>query len=164
MILLPNLSDLFDTEDFMFTDTPDPIIATLTDTARTNFARMTLGLLSFELAGFAVGRSGYNATNPVHILPIDSSLTDLEDHFFPPSGIKVLDAIETPTPTTIVADCRLSKDDAIAALGEIGVWAQIVYSINAPDIGTTFLLAVSHFPIVTKTLRQAILYRMIIQF
>jgi len=148
----------------MFTDIPDPIVATLTDEGRTSFAQMTMGLLSFNLAGFAVGRGGYNATNPVKITPIDGSLTALEHQFFPVTGIKALETIETPTLTTVVANCRLAKDEAVSALGEIGVWAEIIYSIAPSDIGRTFLLAVSHFPIVTKTLRQAILYRVIIQF
>ena len=148
----------------MFTDTPDPIIATLTDEARTLFAQSTLGLLSFKLVGFAVGRGGYNATNPVHVISIDSSATSLIDQFFPVTGIKALETIETPTVSTIVANCRLAKDEAVSALGEIGLWAEIIYSIVPSDVGRQFLLAVSHFPIVTKTLRQAILYRMIIQF
>ena len=148
----------------MFTDTPDPIIAVLTDEARTKFAQMTLGMLSFKIKGFAVGRSGYNDTNPVKITAIDSSLIDLEDHFFPAVGIKLVEAVERPTTSTVVANCRLGRDDAIAGLGEIGVWAEIIYSQAPSEIGTTFLMAVSHFPIVTKTMRQAILYRMIIQF
>ena len=148
----------------MFTDTPDPIIATLTDEARTLFAQSTLGLLSFKLVGFAVGRGGYNSVNPVHVTAIDSSSTSLVDQFFPVTGIKALETIERPTISTIVANCRLSKDEAISALGEIGLWAEIVYSLVPSDIGRQFLLAVSHFPIVSKTLRQAILYRMIIQF
>jgi len=148
----------------MFTDTPDPIIATLTDEGRTKFAQMTLGMLSFKLSGFAVGRGGYDGTNPVKIVPIDGSLQLLEDQFFPLSGTKALQTIETPTPATVVANCRLSKDDALAGLGELGLWAEIVNSLAPSEIGTTFLLAVSHFPMVTKTLRQAILYRMIIQF
>jgi len=148
----------------MFTDTPDPIIAVLTEEARTYFAQMTLGYMSFKLCGFAVGRGGYDGTNPVKIVAIDSSSTSLIDQFFPTTGIKVLETIETPTLSTVVANCRLAKDDAVSALGEIGVWAEIIYSIVPSDIGRQFLLAVSHFPIVTKTLRQAILYRMIIQF
>ena len=148
----------------MFTDTPDPIIATLTDEARTNFAQSTLGLVSFKLAGFAVGRGGYDSVNPVHVVAIDGSSTSLIDKYFPVTGIKTLETIETPTISTIVANCRLAKDEAISALGEIGLWAEIVYSIVPSDIGRQFLMAVAHFPIVTKTLRQAILYRMIIQF
>lgn len=149
----------------MFTDTPDPILAQLTDEGRTNFARMTLGEISFTLDGFAVGRGGYNSTNPVHITPIVGSLTALEDQFFPTSGTKAVEAIERPYESTVVANCRLARDDAVSALGEIGVWATIIYSlVNPSEVGTQFLLAVSHFPIVTKTLRQAILYRVIIQF
>lgn len=149
----------------MFTDTPDPIIATLTDEGRTNFARMTLGEISFTLDGFAVGRGGYNATNPVHITPIVGSLTALDDQFFPLVGTKTLESVENPYPSTIVANCRLAKDEAVSALGEIGLWANIIYSaVNPLEVGTTFLLAVSHFPIMTKTLRQAILYRLLIQF
>jgi hypothetical protein len=149
----------------MFTDTPDPILASLTDTARTNFARMTLGEISFVLTGFAVGRGGYNSTNPVHITPIVTSLSALEDQFFPLTGVKILESIETPYPQTIIANCRLGRDDAVSALGEIGIWAEIIYSaVNPGEVGTSFLLGVSHFPIMTKTLRQAILYRVIIQF
>ena len=113
---------------------------------------------------FRSGRGGYNSINPVKIVSIDGSSTSLIDQFFPSTGIKLLEAIELPTPSTVVANCRLAKDDAISALGEIGLWAEIIYSVAPSDIGRTFLMAVGHFPIVTKTLRQAILYRMIIQF
>lgn len=149
----------------MFTDTPDPILASLTDTARTNFARMTLGEISFVLTGFAVGRGGYNATNPVHITPIITSSTTLDDQFFPTVGVKALESIENPYLQTVVANCRLARDEAVSALGELGIWAEIIYSaVNPSEVGTSFLLGISHFPIMTKTLKQAILYRVIIQF
>jgi len=148
----------------MFTDTPDSILAILTDEGRTNFAQATLGLKSFQLNGFAVGQGGYNSTNPVHIVSIDGSSQSLISQFFPTLGTKAVETIERPTLSTIVANCRLAKDEAISALGEIGLWAEVIWSTNALEIGTTFLLAVAHFPIVTKTLRQAILYRLIIQF
>jgi len=149
----------------MFTDTPDIILAQLTDTARTNFARMTLGEISFTLSGFAVGRGGYNGTNPVHITPIIGASTALDDQFFPVTGTTPITNIERPYESTIVVNCRLGKDDAIAALGELGVWATIIYSaVNPGEVGTSFLLAISHFPIVSKTLKQAILYRVLIQF
>ncbi len=148
-----------------FTDTPDPIIANLTDLGRTNFARVALGEISFEVRGFSVGRGGYNDTNPVKITPLDPTLTALEDQYFPVSGYKVLTLVEYPTTKTYVANCRLASSDAIQALGEIGLWAEIVYSDADPgEVGTTFLLAIGHFPMITKTLRQAIVYRMILQF
>lgn len=148
-----------------FLDTPDPITASLTDLGRINFARAALGEISFQVSSFAVGREGYNDLNPVKIDPINPSLNTLEDHFFPPANnLKNLESIEKPTPKTIVANCRLADTEAVSGLGEIGLWAEIVNSTSSPaEIGTKFLLAVAHYPIVTKTLRQVIVYRIIIQ-
>lgn len=150
----------------MFTSVPDPIIGTLTEIGRTSLARATLGEISFKLSGFAVGRGGYNSTNPVKVDAINPALTDLIDQFFPTIGTtKSIEYIERPTPSTIVANCRLASSEAVSALGEIGLWAEIVDStISIGEIGTTFLLATGHFPIQTKTLRQAIVYRFIVQF
>jgi len=149
-----------------FTDTPDPIIASLTDEGRTNFARVILGEISFVLKGFAVGRDGYDMSNPVKIVPIDGSLTDLIDQFFPTLGTrKAYELIENPTPKTVVVSCRLDSTEAVSGLGEIGLWAEIINSAVSPaEVGTEFLLAVSHFGLQTKTLRQAVVYRFIIQF
>ena len=116
--------------------------------------------------GFAVGREGYDDSNPVKITAIDPSLTALEDQFFPTVGTrKAFESFETPTPKTLVVNCRLASDESVAGLGEIGLWAEIIESTVSPaEIGTEFLMAVAHFGLQTKTLRQAILYRFIIQF
>jgi hypothetical protein len=148
-----------------FTNTPDPAVMSLTDEARTNFARVIAGEISFIVKGFDVGRDGYDGTDPVKIIPIDTSLTSLIDKFFPTVGIKDNEAFENPTPKTVVANFRLASDESVSALGELGMWAEIVNSTVSPaEIGTFFLMATAHFPIVTKTLRQAILYKVIIQF
>ena len=129
-----------------FLDTPDPIIATLTDEARTNFALSTMGEVSFIVKGFAVGREGYDDVNPVKIDLIDPSLTALGDQFFPTVGTrKAFEAIENPTPATVVINCRLASDEAVAGLGEIGVWAEIVDSIIPANIGTEFLTIIKSF-------------------
>ena len=149
----------------MYTDTPDPIVAVLTDIARTNFARVILGEISFVLSGFAVGRGGYVHANPVKISALDPSATDLIDQFFPTYGTrKNFELIEYPTPKTAVANCRLASTEAVSALGEIGIWGEIIVSNVLMELNTEFLLGIAHFPIVTKTLRQAIVYRVIIQF
>jgi hypothetical protein len=149
-----------------FTDTPDPIIASLTDEGRTSFARAVLGEISFVLKGFAVGRDGYDMANPVKIIPINGSLTDLIDQFFPAPGTrKAYESIEKPTDKTLVVSCRLASDEAVSGLGEIGLWAEIIHSAVSPlEVGTEFLMAAAHFGLQTKTLRQAVVYRFIIQF
>jgi hypothetical protein len=81
------------------------------------------------------------------------------------SNLQPLADIEYPTPKTAVMNCRLSSSQAVTALGELGIWATIVSSNTTPaEIGTTFLMAVAHFPIMTKTLKQVIVYRVVIQF
>jgi len=149
-----------------YTDSPDPTLAFLTDIGRTNFARVILGEISFTLSGFAVGRGGYVDANPVHITPIVTSNSDLDDQFFPTLGTrKAFDLIEYPTPKTVVANCRLASTEALAGLGELGLWAKIIHSTVSPaEINTEFLLGIAHFPLVSKNLRQAIVYRVIIQF
>lgn len=148
-----------------YTDTPDPIVTTLTDFGRTQFARSILGEISFQVKGFAVGREGYLDANPVKIDAIDPSMTTLGDHFFPAAGArKAFEAIELPTPATVVVNCRLASDESVAGLGELGLWAETVFSTTPSEIGDEWLMAVSHFGLQTKTLRQAILYRVIIQF
>jgi hypothetical protein len=77
---------------------------------------------------------------------------------------KVHESLEFPTPKTVVANCRLSPEEAISALGEIGLWCSITTSVNPIEIGTVFMLGVGHMPLQTKTRRQASLYRFIIQF
>jgi len=150
----------------MFTDTPDPTLAFLTDIGRTNFSRVILGEISFILAGFAVGRGGYLTANPVHIVPIVPSNTALDDQFFPTVGTrKPFELLEFPTPKTIVANYRLASTEALAGLGELGIWGKIIHSTVSPlEVNTEFLLGIAHFPIVSKNLRQAIVYRVIIQF
>ena len=148
-----------------FIDTPDPIIGNLTDLGRTNFARALLGEVSFEVRGFAVGRGGYNDTNPVKIKPLNTSLLTLEAQVFPPVGIAPIVLIEYISPKTFVANCRLGSSEAVSSLGEIGLWAEIVYSsVDPGEVGTQFLMAIGHFPIIAKTLRQEIVFRIIIQF
>ena len=149
-----------------FTDTPDSVLATLTDVGRTQLARSILGEVSFTAKGFAVGREGYTDANPVKIDPIDPSLTALVDQIFPvtPGDTKSFESIERPSPKTLVLNCRLAQDEAVAGLGELGIYAEIIDSVVPSEIGDEFLLAVSHMPLITKVLQQVIVFRLIIQF
>lgn len=149
-----------------FTDTPDSVLATLTNVGRTQFARSILGEVSFIVKGFAVGREGYTDANPVKIDAINPALTALEDQIFPavPGDIKAIETIELPSPKTLVLNCRLAQNEAVAGLGELGIYAEIVDSIVPSEIGDQFLLALSHMPLITKVPQQVIVFRLIIQF
>lgn len=148
-----------------YTSTPDAPIASLTELARTNFARASLGQISFEIKYFSVGRGGYNMPNPVLVEPIDPSQQSLIDQIFPsPLTLEPIEKLEYPSQTAVVVYCRLGQTDAVAGLGELGIWAEVVYSTTPSEIGDVFLLSVGHTPLMTKTVNQVFLYRQIIQF
>jgi len=127
-------------------------------------------MLNFVVYGFDVGRSGYLDANPVKILPVLNNSVALDDMIFPSDGSKKpIELVERLHPTTLVANCRLGPDDVISALGEVGLWGKVTYrSENAdpsvPAVDSLFLLALGHFPIIVKTNRNVILFRVIVQF
>lgn len=149
-----------------FTDTPDIAVAALTDAGRNALARSLVGEISFQVTSFAVGRSGYQDTNPVKVMPLDTSLPSLIDQIYPSvPNLASVAGFERPYPKTLVVNCRLASTEAVSALGEIGLWAEIIYSpANPPEVGTKFLFAVSHFPLCTKILKKVMVYRFVIQF
>ena len=153
-----------------FTDTPDPIIANLTDLGREMFARATMGELKFIAYGFDVGRGGYSESNPVKITPVLNNSTELEDSIFPEDGSKKpVELIEKFHPTTLIANCRLAREDVESGLGEIGLWAKVTERSNTADpvvpaVDGLFLLALGHFPIIVKTQRSVVLFRILVQF
>jgi hypothetical protein len=53
-----------------FIDQCDTVTAKLTSVARANHARSILGDVTFVMEGFALGRYGYDSTNPVKTVPI----------------------------------------------------------------------------------------------
>lgn len=148
-----------------YTDTPDSSQAKLTDIGRSYLNRSTIGDASFKLSGFDVGHSGYVDSNPVKILPIDQSSTALDDKYFPLADQENFAGKERPHSKTIVFNCRLghSVPDNIGAIGEVGIWAEVMYSSVPSEIGTKFLFAIAHFPILVKNNQNVFVFRIMIQ-
>jgi hypothetical protein len=67
----------------VFTDTTDAPLVELTDLAVTEIGRKDLGVVAFRYAGFAVGREGYNDSNPVKVDAIVSADTALREQMYP---------------------------------------------------------------------------------
>jgi hypothetical protein len=147
-----------------FLDAPDQITTTLTDAGRNAFARALLGEISIKIVGFNVGASGYEDANPVKILPVTSAKASLDAPIFPTTGFKPIESFERPYPYTLIVNCRLSSTEAVSALGELGIYAEIVYSGTLSEIGTTFMFAYANMPMFTKTSRHVNLFRFITQF
>lgn len=148
-----------------YTDTPDSSQAKLTNGGRSYLARAILGDASFKLVGFDVGHSGYIDANPVKVIPVDSTKTSLDSKYYPSVGIASFEGIERPHPKTIVFNCRLGHSDLdnIGAIGEVGLWGEVVDSTVPSEIGTQFLFAIAHFPILVKNLQNVFVFRIMAQ-
>ncbi len=129
-----------------YTDSPDSSQAKITDIGRSYFARSILGDVSFKVIGFTVGHSGYVDSNPVKILPINTSDTDLQSSYYPATGQKSFETIERPEPKTLVLNCRLEHSNPanIGAIGELGIWAEVLHSTaNGLTEGVAFTVSVA---------------------
>jgi hypothetical protein len=150
------------------TDPSDEIQAYLTDYARQIIARQTIGDTAYQVVGFSTGRGGYDPTDPVHIVDVDTSQQALIDQVYPDvTGFASLISIDQPTPTLMVFNCRMGSTpnpgNADYGLGEVGIWAEITKSSVPGEVGTYFLYANGHLPIRAKTRRDTFLWRVLVQ-
>lgn len=130
---------------------------------------MARGLLEgtrYQITGFRVGSYGFNPANPGQPLAIDAADTELRGVTFPalsatPEPIDKLEYANAQAPSFL---CRVAADEAVRALGEWGIYATITYSTDAAEIGTRVLFALSHRPMVGKTLDDVLVWRLIVQF
>lgn len=149
-----------------YTDSPDSSQAKITDIGRSYFARSILGDVSFKVIGFTVGHSGYVDSNPVKIIPVNAADSNLITPFYPVSGVRAFETIENPEPKTLVLNCRLEHSNPanIGAIGELGIWGEVVYSTVPSEIGSNFLFSIAHNPILVKNLQNVFVYRILTQF
>lgn len=148
-----------------FLDSPDSALAAITNGGRSLLARMSMADVSFKLVGFDVGKSGYLDSNPVKIEPINPANTSLENKFYPAADVAGFASIERPHPKTLVLNCRLghSEPSNVGAIGELGIWVEIIESSVPSEVGSKVLFAIAHFPIIVKNLQNVFVLRVLIQ-
>jgi len=147
--------------------TPQAVLASLTVGGRELLARMATEGLGIKIVGFRVGRGGYSPSSPTQVVAIDDTATALIDPIFPaPSApVEPIDRFEAPNDTGMSYLCRLASTEAIAAIGEWGIYAEIVTSPNdSTEVGDQYLFAVVHRPMFGKTLQDVAVWRLVIQY
>lgn len=146
-----------------FVEPTSDLTARLTNEGRDALASLVLGEVAIVLANFQVGRGGYQAANPVKVEGIDPALTALID---PVGSVKSFVTIEQPVGDNIAAPvCRLSVTDTDVeyGLGELGIFATYLLNDTTPAlVGTDFLFAVAHFPLISKTPAHTLVWRVLI--
>ncbi len=153
------------------TDPAGSIQTKVTDRTRELIARSYLGNVSFVTVGFAVGRGGYDPSDPVQSLPVNGADVELSDKVYPtaaPLDYAPCEAPESPVFNVRVYNCRLAANplpsNADYGLGELGLYGQIIKSDNPSEIGEVFLMAIGHFPIKVKTNRDVFLLRAVVSY
>lgn len=153
------------------TDPSGEIQAQLTDMARNLIARATLGQVVFKVMGFGLGRGGYDPNNVVKALPLVPTDLELTDKVFPssiPYSFEPFISTEEPTYTVRVYNCRVGASILAGAadygLGELGLYGKILKSEVPSEVGSVFLYAMAHFPIICKTRRDTFLRRVVVSF
>lgn len=149
-----------------FQEPTDDVAALLTDKGRDEMARMILGETSVQLTSFQVGRSGYLQTNPVKTLILVPSNTALVDPVPDANDRRDFVTIEQPIGQNVLSPiCRLNpgETDVEFGLGELGIFATYLRDTITPaNVGTDFLFALAHFPLVAKTPQHTLVWRVII--
>ena len=143
---------------------PSAAVAILTNTARTNLARMTVEGLGFAVTEFQVGRGGYNPNDPTQATAPNPAAVALIDPVWPGTATyELIDSIEYPNSAAAAFLCRLEWTEALHGLGEIGLWATVTASPLFPaEVGTKFLFAIAHVPLQAKTANHVYGWRIVV--
>ena len=143
---------------------PNNSVAILTDTARTNLARIVTEGLGFIVSEFQAGRGGYDVNDPTQATSPNPAAVALDDPVYPtPTTYAPLDETTYPNNSAVSFLCRLEATEAIHGLGELGLWATITASPLFPaEVGTRFLFAIAHTPMQGKTLQHTYGWRIIV--
>ena len=149
-----------------FTDPTSDVSAALTDRARSELARSILGEVSLHLTAWQVGREGYLDSNPVKVDLLNPANTALGDPLPDAASRRSFVTIEQPIGQNVLSPiCRLDPGDTDVefGLGELGIFATFDRDdITPANVGTDFLFAIAHFPIVSKTPSHTLVWRVII--
>ncbi len=152
------------------TDFSFPVSATLTDKARNYMALAHIKELGIKVIGFSVGTNGFNPSMPNETTAIDPTLLTLENQCYPVGTECVpFQDVEEANFSTRVYNCRLpaqlTNSPYDKALGEIGIWAEVISSQHAGiSVGDKFLYAVAHMPCRCKTYKDVFLFRVVVNY
>lgn len=92
---------------------------------------------------------------------------DLESPRFPsnaPVTVEDFFDVERPNSSAVSLVCRVPQTEGNFGLGEVGIYVDIIDSINPAEIGSRILYAVGHFPIVAKNSKSVFVTRVITQY
>jgi alpha-tubulin suppressor-like RCC1 family protein len=137
--------------DYAAAPPPLPTSAQITNSALAFIARSALDGTLYAVTEFSVGIGGYDLANPGTVTPINPADVALSSEVWR-GPLTHLQYSVAPPPETVQYWCRVPRGatSAVQGIGEVGLWAKILWSPFVWEIGTFFLFAIQHQPCQVK--------------
>lgn len=126
----------------------DAVDLQVTNVGNAMIARSILDGTIYAVTEFSVGVGGYPIGDPGTVTPVNLADTTLSSEVYR-GRVGFVDWVVDPD-WEVQYYCRVPRDEAYGGLGELGLWAEILWSPFPAEIGTFFLFALGHFPCQTK--------------
>jgi hypothetical protein len=121
-------------------------------------------LVEFDEGGLAINNFG---VTPGTGFLDEGNDPALDSPVFPataPNDVESFLDIEFPNTQATSLVCRAGQTEANRGLGEVGIYVDIIDSVNPQEIGNRVLYAIGHFPIVAKNSKSVFVTRVITQY
>jgi alpha-tubulin suppressor-like RCC1 family protein len=143
--------------DYPAVGAPDAIDLHLTNAADALMIRSNLDGTLYAVTEFAVGTGGYDPVNPGTVVAVNPADVALATQVW--RGPLTHVQYQAPgLPWSVQYWCRLPQGQAVQGIGEVGLYAEILWSPFPWEIGTTFLWAKQHMPLQTRHANTAGLF------
>ena len=139
--------------------------AEVTSRARELLARGRIDGTGFKMVTFSVGQGGLDPFDYLIATPVNPDAVQLELPItIGGNPTKAIAEYEHPNENAACVYCVLDNGEANERLSEVGIWAEIMCSPISTEVGTTFLAAIAHFPLICKNSSMKYAFRVNVQF
>jgi len=151
--------------------TPGPNDLKLTDLANDPFpggyiARSAVDGTIYAITEFAIGTGGYNPIDPTSVVAVNTADIALANEVYRDRIDNITyDTTNYPAnPWEVTYWCRVPSEVAVAPIGELGLFAEIIWSPIPAEIGTKFMFALMHMPCQCRHSRSVHFYQVTIEY
>ena len=111
---------------------------------------------------FAVGTGGFNPVVPTTVIPVSTAAVALANEVYRDRIQRITyDTTNYPVdPWEVIYWCRVPRDVAVEAVGEVALFAEILWSPIPAEIGTSFMFALLHMPCQCRHKNTVHLYKL----
>lgn len=139
--------------------------AEMTSRARRLLARGRTDGTGFQVIEFSVGQGGLDPFDYKIAVPVNPDAVQLELPLnIAGNPTKAIAHYERPNLNSGCVYCLLENAEVNERLSEMGIWAEILYSPILSEVGTVFLAAIAHFPLICKNSSMKYALRVNVQF